>query len=167
MQKLPAVEEAKTLFEEASNWSVWRWLMEKRRARAAADRANQALDEAKERIKSTWGEKISLCYREFQAEAAVNGNSRARQKYERAREAAAAIHPELKAAVKRFHELEQKAWSARMTAEETFDEADRQLSASMARAGTGQAIESWVLHEKVIRKAEALVKLEPDHQRSI
>ncbi len=168
MQKLPAVETAKTLFEEAREWSVWRWLMEKRRARAAADSANEALDASKERVKKSWSEEALLCYRELQAEAALNGNSRARQKFERARDAAANVGPEIRTAVKRFYDLEREAWNARMTAEATFDEADRRLSASLAREGTGQAIESWVLHEKAIRKAESVARLvDAGHQRSM
>ncbi len=168
MQKIPAVEEAKTLFEEAREWSVWRWLMEKRRARAAADSANEALDEAKERAKKSWSEDARLCYRELQAETALDGNAGTRRKLERAREAAAHVGSEIKTAVRRFYDLEQEAWNARMTAEATFDEADRRLSASLAREGTGQAIESWLLHEKVIRKAESVARLvDAGHQRSM
>jgi hypothetical protein len=44
-----------------------------------------------------------------------------------------------------------------MDAEETFDEAERQLSTSLAREGCRKAIQSWELHEKAIRRAEALV----------
>jgi hypothetical protein len=34
MQKLTPVEDAKTLFNEARDWSMWRWLIEKKRARS-------------------------------------------------------------------------------------------------------------------------------------
>ena len=45
---------------------------------------------------------------------------------------------------------------ARLDAEDTFDEAERRLSAGMAREGARKAIESWELREKSIRKAEAV-----------
>ena|SRR5689334_15481411 len=54
MHKLPALEEAKNLFEEAKNWGTWRWLTEKRRARAAADAAWAALEEYEDRLRANW-----------------------------------------------------------------------------------------------------------------
>lgn len=53
MRKLTAVEEAKTLFEEAKDWGVWRWLTEKQRARRTADAAWQALDAYEENLKAS------------------------------------------------------------------------------------------------------------------
>ncbi|MGZ4819106.1 MAG: hypothetical protein ACXVZJ_10800, partial [Terriglobales bacterium] len=47
------------------------------------------------------------------------------------------------------------AHRARMDAEDTFDEAERQLSTRLAREGCRKAIASWELHEEAIRKAEA------------
>jgi hypothetical protein len=47
---------------------------------------------------------------------------------------------------------------ARADAEETFDEAERQMSTSLAREGCKKAIHSWELHEKAIRKAEAVAE---------
>jgi hypothetical protein len=47
MHKLAPVEDAKTLFNEAKDWSVWRWLIEKKRARTTADAAWLALEPAK------------------------------------------------------------------------------------------------------------------------
>jgi len=44
MHKLPAVEEAKALFEEAKNWGVWGWLTAKGRLRRTADAAWEALE---------------------------------------------------------------------------------------------------------------------------
>ena len=43
MRKLIPVEEAKALMNEAKDWGVWRWLTEKRRVRAAANAAVEAL----------------------------------------------------------------------------------------------------------------------------
>ena len=58
MHKLPPVEEAKTLFEEAKDWGVWRWLMEKGRARRTADAAWEALDEYEQRLKAGWSKEL-------------------------------------------------------------------------------------------------------------
>jgi hypothetical protein len=44
-----------------------------------------------------------------------------------------------------------------MTAEQTFDEAEKQLSTRLAREGCRQAIESWNLHQKAIRQSETLI----------
>ena len=54
MHKLTPVEDAKTLFEEAKDWGVWRWLTEKTRARQTADAAWAALDEYEKQIKESW-----------------------------------------------------------------------------------------------------------------
>ena len=54
MHKLPAVEEAKTLFEEAKEWGLWRWLLEKRRARETADAAWEALEQYEREVKAGW-----------------------------------------------------------------------------------------------------------------
>ena len=56
MQKLAPVEDAKTLFNEAKDWSVWRWLTEKNRARATADAAWEALEAFEEQVKAGWAE---------------------------------------------------------------------------------------------------------------
>ena len=59
--------------------------------------------------------------------------------------------------VKKIKEADDEAYRARIDAEKTFDEAERQLSTSMAREGCGKAIHGWELHEKAIRKAEAAI----------
>jgi hypothetical protein len=55
MHKLPAVEEAKALFEEAKQWGVWGWLTEKRRLRQTADAAWEALEAYENALKKSWG----------------------------------------------------------------------------------------------------------------
>jgi len=55
-------------------------------------------------------------------------------------------------------QADDEAENARLDAEETFDEAERQLSSSMARQGAEKAIDSWDRREKAIRKAEALAR---------
>jgi hypothetical protein len=64
MHKLPAVEEAKRLFEEAKNWGTWRWLVEKRHARTTADAAWEALEECEERVRAKWSEEARQAYKE-------------------------------------------------------------------------------------------------------
>jgi hypothetical protein len=49
MRKRSQVEEATALMNEAKEWGVWRWLWEKGRVRATADRANDALPNWKTR----------------------------------------------------------------------------------------------------------------------
>lgn len=58
MHKLPPVEEAKKLFEEAKNWGVWRWLLEKKRARNTADAAWEALEKYEEELKAGWSKEL-------------------------------------------------------------------------------------------------------------
>ena len=63
MHKLPAVEEARTLFDQAKEWGVWRWLSEKRTARRTADAAWAALEACEEKVKAGWAEDWQEAYR--------------------------------------------------------------------------------------------------------
>jgi hypothetical protein len=141
MRKLIQVEEAKELMNEAKDWGVWRWLLEKKRVRAAADRAVDALNELDQQVKATWSEGLVQAYRELE-------DSKGKRRHKE-------VAPELKAAARRVKEADDEAEAARLDAENTFDEAERQLSAAMARQGAQKAIDSWELREKSIRKAEA------------
>ena len=67
MHKLPAVEEAKQLFEEAKDWGMWRWLAEKRRARRTADAAWEALEQYEKKVKDGWGAGAKAAFREDKA----------------------------------------------------------------------------------------------------
>ena len=58
MRKLIPVEEATALMNEAKEWSVWHWLLEKGRVRAAADRAVDALGEAEKEVKASWSDDL-------------------------------------------------------------------------------------------------------------
>jgi hypothetical protein len=58
--------------------------------------------------------------------------------------------------VQRLKKADEEAYKPRMDAEAQFDEADRHMSASMAREGAQMAIDAWLLREKFIRKMEAL-----------
>jgi len=134
MRKLTEVEEAKALMNEATEWSVMRWLREKKRVRKAADRADDALDQLVRETKLLWPEELRAAY-----------------------DATAQADAKIANAVKAVKRADEEAARARRDARTTFDEAERQLSTSMAREGCRKAIYSWELHEKAIRTAERLI----------
>jgi hypothetical protein len=155
MHKLSQVEEATALMNEAKEWGVWRWLWEKGRVRATADRANDALAQLEDKVKASWDGDLKKAYRELEALAALNGHVKGKRLYEKAKEEAKDVDPEIKKAAERVKEADDAAYQAHLDAEETFDEAERRLDTGMARDGAEKAIDSWVLREKAIRKAEA------------
>lgn len=55
-----------------------------------------------------------------------------------------------------YKKADEEAYKARMDAEAHFDEADRRMSASMAREGAQMAIDAWKMRESFIRKIEKL-----------
>ena len=140
MHKLPEVEEAKRLMAEAKGWSVWRWLTEKRRVRTAADAATAALDKAENKVKAGWPDDLRKFYRQLGARVVRDG--------------ADPLHH----AVAQVKKADDAAYEARMDAEATFDEAERRLSADMAREGAQKAIDAYLLHERAIRQAESVTK---------
>jgi len=154
MNKLPEVETAKTLMTEAMAWSVMKWLREKKTVRKTADLANAALDQLSETTKSRWPESLRSAYEALGPEAAGGSSSGMKRKPPRA------IDPEAHLIAKKIKNADDEALRARMDAEKTFDEAERQLSTSLAREGCRKAIHGWDLHEKAIRQAEAA-----DHAR--
>jgi hypothetical protein len=158
MKKLIPVEEAKALMNEAKDWGVWRWLTEKRRVRAAADAAVEALSDLEKKVKASWSDDLKKAYRELQAQVSVNRNPRAKSQYQKAKEEAKNVDPEIKLAAQRVKEADDEAENARLDSEATFDEAERRLSTHLAREGAQKAIDSWELREKAIRKAEALAR---------
>jgi len=144
MRKLAEVEEAKALMTEAIAWSVMKWMKEKKRVRAVADQANAALDALDQSVKASWSHEKKTAYDELAQTAAGSNNKKS-----------AAISPDVRKFVQTVKELDDEARRARMDAENTFDQAERMLSTSMAREGCQKAIHSWDLHEKAIRQAEA------------
>lgn len=142
MRKLAEVEEAKALMTEAADWSVMKWLREKKRVRKTADRANDALDALNKEVKDTWSNELKAAYDQL-----------------RSKQGAPAGDPQIASFVKAVKQADDEAYRAHMDAEDTFDEAERQLSAAMAREGCRKAIHSWELHEKAIRKAEGAAAL--------
>lgn len=145
MQKLIEVENARTIMTEAVDWSVMKWLREKKRVRKAADLANEALDRTVEQTKSRWPESMRMAYGELSPESTG---------HHRSKSGTAEVDPHALAIAKRVKEAHEEAYKARMDAEDTFDLAERRLSTSMARDGCAKAIKSWDLYEKLIRKAE-------------
>jgi len=141
MRKLTEVEEAKALMTEATEWSVMKWLKEKKRVRKTADRANDALDQLSKETKLLWPDELRAAYGEL-AKNASRQNQRDAEPLK---------------AVKQVKRADDEAFRARMDAESTFDEAESQLSTSMAREGCRKAIYSWELHENAIRMAERLI----------
>jgi len=146
MPAIKEVEAAKALMHEAINWSVMRWLAEKKRVRKAADRANELLDELNRQIKSAWSDELKAAY----AELSANG-----KKTTVPVAYSGTISSEAKVFAKQVKQADDEAHWARMDAEDTFDLAEKRLSTSMAREGSRKAIDSWVLHEKAIAKARA------------
>lgn len=142
MRKLPEVEEAKALMTEAMDWSVFRWLFEKRRVRETADRANAAVDKMNAAIKARWISDVTTAYKEL--------STRGRRQNE-----PATMNPEIRLFAKKVKEADDAARRARKDAEDTFDEAERQLNTDLAREGCRKAIHQWELDEKAIRAAEA------------
>ena len=140
MRKLPEVEEARALMTEAQEWSVMKWLREKKRVRKTADRANDALDQLSKETKLLWSDELRAAY------GALAQNARGNQP-----------DAEIPNAVKQVKRADDESFRAHMDAESTFDEAERQLSTGMAREGCRKAIYSWEQHEKAIRMAERLI----------
>lgn len=146
MQKLTEVEKARAIMTEAVDWSVIKWLKEKKMVRKAADVANEALDRTNAQVKAHWPESLKIAYRELSSESehfAANSKT-----------TSAKVDAQTRAAAKRVKEADDEAYRAHMDAENTFDLAEKRLSTSLAREGCHKAILSWDLLEKAIRKAE-------------
>jgi hypothetical protein len=152
MLKLKEVEAAKMLMTEAVNWSVMRWLAEKKRVRKAADIANDALDALNAELKAGWSADLKSAYDEL---SAVSTNKTAMKLPGNGKKLH--IDPEIRVLAKEIKHADEEAYRARMDAEDTFDRAERRLSTSMAREGSRKAITSWELHEKAIIKSEAAI----------
>jgi hypothetical protein len=153
MEKLVAVEEARELFSRAREWSVVRWLAEKRRVRGIADRAVAAFDEAERHVKSGWSEDLKNAYAELTPPA--DDDPFAVSEWEFIRQQANGIPESVKALAKRVKQFDDIAYEARMKAERTFEEAERKLSASLSRRGADEAIQSYEVRYQAIEAAEA------------
>lgn len=150
MEKIPAVETAKVLMTDAVAWSVMKWLREKKMVRKTADQANAALDQLNQDVKDRWPDRVRTAYDSLAGQR-VDGAARNHKP------TSALIDPQAILIAKKVKEADAEAYRARMDAEETFDEAEKKLSTALAREGCRKAIHSWELHERAIRKAEALL----------
>lgn len=158
MKKLREVEDAKALLSEGIEWSIWRWLLEKRRVRQVADTGTAALDDLEKQVKAAWNDDLKKAYAELEAEVELDGNAKSKRRYEKAKQDAEGVDPAIKAAAKRVKEADDIAYKARWDSEDTFDEAERRLSASLAREGARKGIEAYDLRETAIRKAEVAAR---------
>ena len=157
MRKLPAVEEARAIMTQGTEWGVWKWLLEKKRVRAIADEARAALDEMEAKVKANWSDDLKIAYNQLVSQEDNPKPTRKRDKPGRKAETQK-IDPKAMAAVTPVKEADDDAYNAHEDAEGVFAEAEKRMSTSMAREGTEKAIHSWELRMRAIRKAEALTR---------
>jgi cell wall assembly regulator SMI1 len=139
MNPIPEVVEARALMTEGMDWSVMKWLSEKKRVRKAADKANATLDRVEQELHDAWPQDLKAAYEQLEGKPGNKPSA------------------ELERLAKTIKETHDAAIRGRMDAEETFDKAERRLSANLAREGCHKAIAGWDLHEEAIRKAEAAI----------
>jgi len=154
MRKLAAVEEARALMQEALDWGLWRWLLEKAHVREIADRATAALDEADRRTKAHWSDELKQAYQDL-----VLGEKRRRPDEKRQDAARPAISAAIKLVANQIKQADDEAERARLDAEDTFDEAERRMSTDLAQEGAGKALRTYDLREAAIRKSEAATRV--------
>ena len=150
VNKLPEVEKAKMLMTEAMSWSVMKWLRDKKTVRKTADHADAALDQLDEKTKARWNDALKAAYASL-GDSMTSGRDAAKSSRK------SAVSAEVLALAKRIKHADDEAYRARMEAEKTFADAEKQLSTSMAREGCRKAIHGWELHEKAIALAESAV----------
>jgi hypothetical protein len=148
MRKITEVEDARALMTEAMNWSVVKWLKEKKRVRKTADLANACLDRLDQEIKARWSDELKAAYSELGGNSGGAGQRAHKQPSQ-------GVDSQVKLLAKKMRESDDEAYRVRMDAEHTFDLAEKQLSTRLAREGCRKAIDSWDLHEQAIRKSEA------------
>jgi hypothetical protein len=159
MEKLAPVEEAKELLSVAKHWPILKWLAEKKRVRNVADTGTAALDQAEQKVKGTWSETLKIAYAELCAPSEADDDPFAAAELQFVKQHTGTIDEVIKAAARRVKDADDKAYRARMTAERTFDDAERRLSAGLARKGAEQAIEAYDLRYRAIEEAEAAQRL--------
>lgn len=150
MRKLSAVEEARVVMTEATEWGLWRWLLEKGRVQEIADRATDALAKADEKVKSGWSAELKAAYTELLDEEKPQRGHRRKEDGENNGIAEAG-----KLTAKQVKDAYDRGQRARVDAENTFAEAERRMSTDLARLGCKKALVSYDLRERAIRKAEA------------
>lgn len=128
MRKLEAVEESRAVMTQGKEWGVFKWLMEKRRVRGIADRATAALNEAEDKVKSTWSDDLKRAYNFLATQNGDAGKSRKGAKGD-----SKAIDPKLLAIAQKVFEADEETECMRLDAEDTFSEGERKMSTAMAR----------------------------------
>ncbi len=155
MRKLAAVEDARAVMTAGMDWSVWKWLLEQKRVRTIADRATAALDQADEKAKAAWGDELKIAYLDLTDQEDKPNPARRETGKKKEKEEDNSIDPAIRLTAQRIKEADDAAERARLDAEDTFDEAERQMSARLARVGARKALKTYDLREHAIRKSEA------------
>jgi hypothetical protein len=157
MLNLPEVDKATALMKEAINWSVMRWLSEKKRVRTAADMANDALDVRDAEVKASWSDELKAAYDELPPTPPCGTHAETLPARRPGKQKKVSIDSETRLLAKALKNADDEAYRAHMDAEDTFDRAERRLSTAMAREGSHKAILSWELREQAILKSLAAV----------
>lgn len=150
MRKLPEVQDAKDVMNEALDWSTFKWLWEKTRVRQTADRANAVLEHQERAIKGKWSDECKAVYKNLSGKKAVPPKTE--------QEPTPPSDNHMAILVEKVLEADQAAERARVSAEDIFDQAEKQMSTDLARQGCKKAVHSWELREKAIRRAEAVAE---------
>lgn len=153
MEKIEAVENAKAVLSSAIDWSIMRWLTEKKRVRQAADSGTEALNEAERAVKAEWSEDLLNAYAELVPPE--EGDPFAESEYEYIKQLAAGVPDEIKAIARQVKEADDAATAAREAAEQTFADAESRMSTSLARQGAEKALEAYELRYRAIAAAAA------------
>lgn len=157
MRKLSAVEDAKAIMTQGTEWGVLKWMMEKKRVRETADEARAALDELEKKVKATWSDDLKLAYNQLLSE---NGNGKRTRKNGAGgkKTSPQEINKRITDAVRRVMQADDEAYDAHETAEEVFAQAEQRMSTNLARKGARKALVAYDVHEAAIRQAEALAR---------
>ncbi|HBY58917.1 MAG TPA: hypothetical protein DEH78_03790 [Solibacterales bacterium] len=153
MDRIEAVENAKAVLSGAVEWSIMKWLTEKKRVRTAADSGTAALDEAELAVKAEWPEELNNAYAELVPPEP--GDPFAESEYEYVKQMAAGLPEEIKALARQVKEADDAATAARELAEQIFSDAESKMSASLARQGAEKALEAYELRYIAIAAAKA------------
>ena len=160
MQKLAEVRNATVLMYEAMEWSAFSWLFRRSAVRESADEAKAALDRLEREVKTSWTAEAKAAYKRLTVKPGKGSIER-----QKGPQQLHPVDPKILALVAKVVDADNAAESAGLDAANTFDEAERQTSISLAREGCQKAIHAWALREKAIRKAEAVMR-EPANLKS-
>ena len=153
MRKLAEVQKAKNLMHEAMEWSAFKWSFKTTTVRETADQAKTALDRLERAVKARWTDEAKAAYKCLTAKAGKAAQERQKDRQQPQPQTA---DPQILVLVAKVADADSAAESAGMDAANTFDEAERKWSVSLAREGCNKAIHAWALREKAIRKAEGV-----------